>query len=82
MKLKPEVIAAEVADLSKRVTFEELVVLYIDARLQLVEAYAISEWLDALATAYRNDDDDSWTEEQIAKDRMNIIKKEIRTKYL
>lgn len=82
MKLKPEVIAAEVADLSKRVTFEELVVLYIDARMQLVEAYAISEWLDALVTAYRNDDDDSWTEEQIAKDRMNIIKKEIRTKYL
>ena len=82
MKLKPDVIAAEVADLSKRVTFEELVVMYIDARLQLVEAYAIGEWLDALATAYRNNDDDAWTEEQIAKDRMNVIKKEISTKYL
>lgn len=82
MKLRPEVIAMEVADLSKRVTFEELVTMYLDARMQLVEAYAVGEWLDTLVTAYRNDDDDAWTEEQIAKDRMNTIKKEISTKYL
>jgi hypothetical protein len=82
MRINPEIIAAEVADLSKRLTFEELVTLYLDARFQLVEATAIGEWLDALATAYRNDDDDAWTAEQIAKDRMNTIKKEIMTKYL
>jgi len=79
--LKPELLKEKIEMLSYHYTFPQLVERYVELQHQLAHERALGEWLDALANAYRDDNDDAWQEEQIAKDRMNEIKKEIKAKY-
>lgn len=79
--IKPEILQEKIESLSYHYTFEELVERYIQIQHELIFERAMGIWLDALANAYRDDDEQSWDEEKIAKEELNEIKKELKSKY-
>lgn len=79
-KLKPELLQ-EKRNILSYCSRKELIERYVEVQHQLIYESALGDWLNALANAYRDNDDDAWEQEQIAKDRFNEIKKEIKAKY-
>lgn len=79
-KLKPEYLQEKMNILSY-CSREELIERYVQVQDELTYEKAVGEWLDALANAYREGDNEQWDEVQVAQDRLNEIKKLIKAKY-
>lgn len=79
-KLKPEYLQEKMNALSY-CSREELIERYVEVQHQLIYESALGDWLNALADAFRDNDDDAWQEEQIAKEIMIKKRKEIESKY-
>jgi hypothetical protein len=80
-ELKPEFLAQRIESLTEQYTHHQLIEEYVKLQHQLMYEASLGEWLDSLANAFRDDNQDAWEEERIAKHRFREIKKEIQTKY-
>lgn len=80
-KLKPEVLQEKIESYKNFYTHEQLIERYIQVQDELTYEKAVGEWLDALANAYREGDNEQWDEVQVAQDRLNEIKNIIKAKY-
>ncbi len=79
-KLKPEYLQEKMNILSY-CSREELIERYVQVQDELTYEKAVGEWLDALADAHRDGDNEQWEEVQNAKNRLNEIEKLIKAKY-
>jgi len=79
--IKPEILQEKIESLSYHYTFEHLVEFYLRTQHELIYERAMGIWLDALANAYRDDDEQSWDEEKNAREELKEIKKELKSKY-
>lgn len=79
-KLKPELLQ-EKTNILSYCSREELIERYAKVQDILLYERAVGMWLDALADAYREQDDDSWELESNAKEYLNEVKERIKAKY-
>jgi len=79
-KLKPELLQ-EKMNIMSYCSREELIERYAQVQDELAYEKALGMWLDALANAYREQDDESWELEGNAKEYLSEVKERIKAKY-
>lgn len=80
-KLKLEVLQEAIESYKNLYTHEQLIERYVQVKDELIYEKAVGEWLDALANAYREGDEEQWEQANEAQETLNEIKKLIKAKY-